>query len=117
MPSQSATDVGSYRAWNVNGSGMRLPAEDHLERLATQNLLNLIFRVGTPRAVAVEPDIGAPMAESFAGLLEFLACECEVVVRVGVSRGKGNSRFVGLGGIGDTAGFVEHVAQIEVAER
>src|SRR5215469_17812307 len=110
MPSRSATDVGSYRACHVNGSGIRLPTEDHLQRLATQNLLNLIFRVGTPRAVAVEPDIGAPMAESFAGLLEFLECECEVVVRVGVSRGKGNSRFVGLCSVGDAAGFVEYVA-------
>src|ERR1041385_6770021 len=54
--------------------------------------------------------------EGFAGLAAFFESQRQIVVRVGVGGSKRDSCLVGLDSIVQTAGLIQHVAQIEIRQ-
>ena len=65
----------------------------------------------------VELHIGLPVFQRLARLADFFVGQRQIVMRVGVRRGELQGSLVGLDCFLHAAGFVEHIAQIEVRER
>src|SRR5437763_6763432 len=69
-----------------------------------------------PRAEGIELGVSAPVTQGAAGLLHFFVSQGKVIVRVSVSGRELDGLLVGAGRFGKAAGFIEHVAQVEVGQ-
>src|SRR5579871_1236361 len=86
------------------------------ESVGVENFADLVAGVNGPGSGVVEANISAPMRESAAGLADFFVGEREVVMSVGVGGSEQQGGFVRADRIRHAAGFIEHVAQIEIGQ-
>src|SRR3954451_4371943 len=82
-----------------------------------QNALDLITSVQGPWTRPVQAYVGSPVFQRHARTTDFLVSQSQVVMGVSIRGREGEGAGVSANGFGDTSGFVEHVAQIEIGER
>src|SRR5436305_12398755 len=76
-----------------------------------------MFGMYCPRSSRIEPDVGSPVLERRGRLPDVFKRECKVVMSIGIGGRQLDRGLVGRNRFLHSAGFVEHVAEIEISQR
>src|SRR6266567_1503695 len=96
--------------------GFRGPAVHQLQRVRLQNSLDLGAGMHRPRPGGVQLYISLPVLERLARLLHFFVSQSQIVVGICIGRSQLQCAQVSLDRVRHAAGFVEHVAKVEVGQ-
>src|ERR1041384_5353761 len=98
--------------------GFILAAPVHdFQQIMLQDPADLVARVESPGAGAVQANISPPVFECHARTPHLLVGKGKIVMRIGVGRRERESAGVSADSFSDPTGLVEHIAQTELSQR
>ena len=90
---------------------------DDLQLVGFEDARDLIARMDRPWTGVVELEIDLPVLQCLARFAQTLVSQRQVVMGVGICGGQLDRGLIGRNRFDDSAGFVQHIAEVEVGQR